>query len=129
MKTALLFLFLIAICGESFAQKKENYRSRNHKLNRNYSKSINTKKHQIAVYKSDEGAVHQSNLKNNHQTVQSLHSKKLVMKHKKKVSPSEHRVDRREQKSTFRGSNKKSGKTLINYVTMILAFSLMLVSN
>ena len=127
MKSALALLFLLVICGNSIAQSNENYRTRNYKLNRNYLKSINTKKHQVAVCQSKEINPDESRLRKNHRLVKSSRSNKLVMKFDNRKNREEARSDFRNQKSTLRDSNKKSGKRLINYFTMVLALSLILV--
>ena len=128
MKAVLILLFLLVFSGFSIAQSQENYRSRNHKLNRNYLKNITTKKHEVAVYKSKHDNPDISQLKKNHQSMNSTKSKKLVMKSNKRIVTEDVRSDYRNQKSTSRKSNKKNGRRLINYVTMVLALSLFMVN-
>lgn len=128
MKTVFVFLFLLLICNNLYAQTKENYRSRNYKLNKNYLKDINSRKHGVAVYKSGEGKAEDRKLKSNHQMVKSTSPNKVVMKADRKIRREKEKNEFRNQKSTFRGANKKSGKQLVSYFTMILAFSLILVN-
>lgn len=130
MKTACTFLILMFICSNLAAQSTENYRVRNHKLNRKYLKNINSNKHQVAVYKNKESTENQSQslLKKNHQISHSDDSKKLVMKNKTQDLASVKNSKFRDQNPTFDGTNNKHGKRFINYLTMMLAFSLILVS-
>ena len=128
MKTVLVFLFLILISGYSIAQSTENYRSRNNKLNRNYQKKINSKKHQVATYQSNKDDNQASKLRKNHKTVNGYDPEKLVIKNSTPSIEEAKSKDFQKQKTTLRGSNKKSGRRLINYLTMMLAFSLILVA-
>ena len=130
MKPIFALLIILLICGNSFAQSKENYRSRNHKLNRNYLKTINSKKHQVAVYTTKNVQEERSNLKRNHQHIESSSSRKLVMKfNKKDIQAKEStKYDYRNQKSTFVKPKGENGKKLLNYLGMILALSLLAVS-
>lgn len=128
MKALLSLLFLLVICGTSIAQSKENYRSRNYKLNRNYNKKINAKKHRVATYKSKKVDTQSSKLKKNHQTVFGHDPEKLVVNNSKPAIQTENSRASKKEKTTFRSSNKKNGKRLINYFTMMLAFSLLLVA-
>lgn len=128
MKTVLTLLFLLVIYGTSIAQSNENYRSRNHKLNRNYPKHINKKAQQTAVYNSKKINPDESQLKKNHRSVNSSKSKKLGMKSNVRTIQEDAIQYDRNQKSTKRSSNKKNGRRLINYVTLVLALSLFMVN-
>jgi len=128
MKTAFIILFLLVIGENLFAQTEENYRSRNYKLNRNYLKDINSRKHRIADYKSGEGKTEGRKLKSNRQKIKSSGSKKVAMGVDHKIKREEEKNDFRNKKSTLKGTNKKSGKQLVSYITMILTFSLILVN-
>lgn len=127
MKMVLALLFLLVIYGTSIAQSNENYRSRNHKLNRNYLKHINTKTQQVAVYNSKKINPDENQLKKNHRSVNSSKAKKLGTESNKQTIQEDAIQDYRNQESTKRNSNKKKGRRVFNYVTLVLALSLFMV--
>ena len=128
MKTVFLLLFLLVVCEISIAQSKENFRSRNYKLNRNYLKDINSRNHGIAFYSTVDRKVADGKLKRSHRAMKSPDSKTAAMKADRRIEREIKKNELRNQKSTLRGANKKSGKQLLSYFSMILAFSLILVN-
>lgn len=123
MKTALLIFLVTIINCSLLAQSRDNYRTRNHKLNRDYKKEINSEKHSFATYKSvDEN----DELKRTSNFPRSEKPRQLTVKsstYAKGIVENKPLID---QETTITGNNKKNGKRLLNFFAMVLALSLII---
>ena len=126
MKTVLLLLLTFLLNCSLIAQSNENYRMRNYKLNKKYHSKINSKKHRFAYQKSTnrEEEVKKDKIvsnfprksKSNNLTVKNNNAKKNIASRNKF----------QDQNPTLPADNKKNGKKILNFFTMLLALSLII---